>query len=281
MKTILLYLPVIHRGYLEFLNDNRDAHAECLLLGRQALLALGDEAKYMIRKDHEIRGIPEEMACGFVQRLGLFRRVQILYPELHYDQATHIVAPDEDVSVLATERFFPGVPVTFDGSVRLRYDRKGVERLDPVPENALVTADEAHRELMGQVETEAIRSNDWWLHVGALVAKDGKPLIIAHNRTVPEGITGALGDPRSIYTRGQGTDDTLADHAERQLVSRAAFLGLSLQGTDAYVTHFPCVPCAESLADAGVKRLFFRQGYSRLESASVLSTKGVEIYRVA
>jgi dCMP deaminase len=280
MKHVLLYLPVIHRGYLNFFEKHGGKDVRCLLLGRAALEALGPEADYVTRKDLAIRGLPEQVTRELVVELDVFDAVQILDPDF-VAPIDSLVCPDEDVSRLAAERFYPGVPVEYDGSLRLRYDRTGVARVDPVPENCQVTSEEAHREFVERAAEEATKSRDWWLQVGALVAKDGIPLFVSYNRAVPDpGITAILGDPRSLYSRGEGTDDTLVDHAERQLVSRAARVGISLEGTDVYVTHFPCVPCAAQLGDVGVKRLFFRQGYSRLESASVLTAKGVELVRV-
>jgi dCMP deaminase len=279
--TLLLYMPVIHRGYFDFLvSHHRNADA-CLVIGEKAIAGLGPEAEYLRKKDFAIRGLPSSIIVDFIRANFLFETVA----ELDEGTAkacggTRLVGPDEDITRLAAERFFPGVPTAFDGSVRLRYDRKGVERIDPVPA-ASVTSEEAHQALMGKAEELAEKSKDWWLHVGALVARDGRVLFAAWNRAMPDAdMPGALGDPRSLFSRGQGTDDTLVHHAERGVVAQAARAGVSLLGADAYVTHFPCVPCASDLAEAGIGRLFFLKGYSRLESASVLETRGVEIIRV-
>lgn len=278
-QIVLLYMPVIHRGYLDFL-EKHGRKDECFLLGRSALRELGPEADYLIRKDHAIRGLPDEQVRRFVESLGLFEIVQVLKRH-HYFTPAHITCPDEDASRLAVERFFPGAGVTYDDSLRLRYDRRGVDRIDPVPETAQVTSEEAHQMLMGKAEELAARSKDWWLSVGALISRDGMPIFSAWNKSVPDAdMQNILGDPRSLYSRGEGTGDTLVRHAERSLVSQAARVGVSLLGTDAYVTHFPCVPCAASLAEAGIKRLFFKNGYSRLESAEVLRTEGVEMIRI-
>ncbi len=278
MKLVLLYLPVVHRGYLEFLEKHQGS--ACAILGRAALAALGPEADYILRKDHAIRGIPEGIAAQFVEQLGLYSSVQVLTPD-GLAGVTELIVPDEDVSTLAAAHFFPGASVTYDGSLRLRYDRKGVARVDPVPEDCLMTSDEAHRQLMGKAEKAAVHSRDWWLQVGALLAKDGVPLVALYNQATPDpGMTAVLGDPRSLYSRGEGTDDTLVNHAELQLVSWAGYHGVSTNGADVYVTHFPCGPCGGSLAGSGIKRLFFKSGYSKLESASVLKAKGVELIRV-
>jgi dCMP deaminase len=278
-KAILLYMPVIHKGYLEFLCRHANRLHDCFLIGRKALASLGPEADYIRRKDAAIRAIPDEIVRGFIRERGLYGAVCLLECSVRI-RYMEVIGPDEDVTCLAARHFFPNVPLRTDDSVRLRYDRKGVARVDPVPSTE-TTAEECHKLLMEKVVEMAGRSKDWWLSVGALVARDGRILFTAYNRAMPDADTPAvLGDPRSLYSRGENTDDTLVHHAERAVVAQAARDGVSLLGADAYVTHFPCVPCASDLVVAGIRRLFFREGYSRLESASVLQAGGVEIFRV-
>ena len=277
-RAILLYMPVIHKGYLDFLEKYADRTADFFLIDQKTLAGLGQEAEYLSRKDWAIRGLPEEVVRDFVCRQRLYKQVVRLGTQSDSNY-TEIVGPDEDITFIAAQYFFPGVPLRTDSSVRLRYDRKGVARVDPVP-SVEVVVEEGQRLLMGKAIEMAGRSNDWWLSVGAVIVKDGKILFSAYNKTMPEGITGALGDPRSLYSRGESTDDTLAHHAERSLVAQAARAGVCLEGGDAYVTHFPCVPCACDLIEAGIRRVFFREGYSRLESAALFEAKKVKVIRV-
>ncbi len=44
-------------------------------------------------------------------------------------------------------------------------------------------------------------------------------------------------------------------HAEANAVSNAARNGTSLRGSTAFVTHYPCPPCAGQLINAGIKQL--------------------------
>lgn len=278
-EVVLLYMPVIHRGYLQFLERHASPEWDCVLLGKEALDALGSDMEYVFRKDMAIRGLDESLVHDFIRSRNLYHSVEILEPDRNYRPVLAVVAPDEDVTQLATKRFFPNAVVTFD-THRLRYDRIGSKREDPVPA-ATCCSDHAARTLMGAAVSEAEKSKDWWLSVGAIISREGIPLFAAYNAAALDpDLVNILGDPRSAFSRGVNTEDTLAAHAERRLVARAAKLGLSLLGTDAYVTHFPCVPCAESLAEAGIRRLFFKQGYSRLESAELLWVKGVEIIQV-
>jgi dCMP deaminase len=278
--VVLLYMPVIHRGYLDFLERHASPERECLLLGKNALASLGSDVEYVLRKDEAIRGLPQECVLEFVRSRGLYRSASLLDPNINqYQSLTSVIAPDEDVTRMAVQLFFPKAETTFDTN-RLRYDRRGTQREDPVPA-ARCCQDFAVRELMGQAVVESGKSKDWWLSVGALISRDGVPLLASYNAAALDpDLVNILGDPRSAFSRGVNTEDTLVAHAERRLVARAARLGLPLDGADAYVTHFPCVPCADDLVQAGIKQLFFKQGYSRLESAELFRTNGVQLIQV-
>lgn len=277
---VLLYMPVIHRGYLNFLERHASSERDCVLIGEAALEALGPDVEYVRRKDWAIRGLPEACVQEFVHSHSLYRHTEFLEPgSERYAKTRSVIAPDEDVTRLARELFFPNAAIIFD-THRLRYDRHGTKREDPVP-TTIQCSDSAARELMASAMAEAQKSKDWWLSVGALISREGAPILAAYNAAALDpDLVNILGDPRSAFSRGINTEDTLAAHAERRLVARAAKIGISLAGTDAYVTHFPCVPCANDLIEAGIRRLFFRQGYSRLESAELFQANGVEIIQV-
>ena len=51
-------------------------------------------------------------------------------------------------------------------------------------------------------------------------------------------------------------------------------------GSSVYVTTFPCINCARLLAEAGVKKVYYRDGYSRLDAETILKDKKVEIVLV-
>jgi len=61
------------------------------------------------------------------------------------------------------------------------------------------------------------------------------------------------------------------------LIAEAAKRGISLEGTNLYVTDFPCPPCAKLIARSGITRLYFSRGYAVLDGESTLKNKGVEL----
>jgi dCMP deaminase len=56
--------------------------------------------------------------------------------------------------------------------------------------------------------------------------------------------------------------------------------GVSLKEGSIYVTTFPCSNCARLLCEAGIKKVFYKNGYSRLDAESIFKFYGVEIVLV-
>jgi dCMP deaminase len=72
----------------------------------------------------------------------------------------------------------------------------------------------------------------------------------------------------------------MAEHAERHLMGHAARKGIALEGADLYVTTFPCPGCAHQIVTAGIRRIFYRDGYSLVEASETLKHHGIEVIRV-
>ena len=50
-------------------------------------------------------------------------------------------------------------------------------------------------------------------------------------------------------------------HAEMNAVLYCAKEGISLKGTICYVTHFPCLNCTKALIQAGISKIYYKEGY--------------------
>ena len=50
-------------------------------------------------------------------------------------------------------------------------------------------------------------------------------------------------------------------HAEINAVTDAAKRGVSIDGAEAYVTHYPCLNCYKALASSGVKKIYYNTDY--------------------
>ena len=99
--------------------------------------------------------------------------------------------------------------------------------------------------------------------------------VVAENYTLE-----TLGDPRSNFDAGQNIDLQKNIHAEVGVIAEAARRGIALKGADLFVTTFPCPVCAKSVAEAGIKRVYFKDGYSLLDAMDIFKTKGIEVIQV-
>lgn len=70
-------------------------------------------------------------------------------------------------------------------------------------------------------------------------------------------------------------------HAEHNAVLKAARNGgMGTNGADLYVTISPCVNCAGMLAQAGIKRVFYRDSYRDKSGIDELESRGIKCQQV-
>jgi dCMP deaminase len=50
-------------------------------------------------------------------------------------------------------------------------------------------------------------------------------------------------------------------HAEINAITDAAKRGVSIDGAEAYITHYPCLNCFKALASSGVKKIYYKVDY--------------------
>ncbi|OHA94515.1 MAG: hypothetical protein A3E02_02575 [Candidatus Zambryskibacteria bacterium RIFCSPHIGHO2_12_FULL_38_34] len=272
MKIIVAYVPVLHSGYERFFERHRDADI-LALFGPQTVSRFD-----WLRKD--LRRLSFERLLQAVRSLGIFKEVVFLedVSRTTLGLASSIVMPDETECREIAKTDFIGMPVTFD-PVFLRYDKKRTEEVH-IPSAKNIDTSEAVR-LMRIALDESVKSPDWWIQVGGLLVRDGEVVIAGHNIHKPDDReTLFRGDPRSNYTRGINIELTLVEHAERVIIGEAARHGIMVSGCDLYVTTFPCPPCAYQIVHTGIKRCFFKYGYSILEAEENLTAAGIELFQV-
>lgn len=116
------------------------------------------------------------------------------------------------------------------------------------------------------------RSSCGRLHVGCLIVSAGKE----GKRIVAAGYNGFLaGAPHVSRVRNNHEEATI--HAEQNAVADAAKRGVSLVGSTAYISHFPCINCAKILAAAGIQKIFYWHDYNNDPLVPELLTEwGVE-----
>lgn len=122
----------------------------------------------------------------------------------------------------------------------------------------------------------ASRSSCERLNVGCVLVSGG-----AHkNRIIAAGYNGFL--PGASHTsRMRDGHEQATVHAEQNAISDAARRGVSLEGTTAYVTHFPCINCAKILAAAGIRCIKYHRDYRNDDMVKdLLEESGIEIVQL-
>ena len=103
----------------------------------------------------------------------------------------------------------------------------------------------------------ATRSACQRLNVGCVIVSKGTH----KNRIIAAGYNGFLpGAPHICRVDNDHEQSTV--HAEQNAISHAARRGVSLSGSTAYITHFPCIVCAKLLVAAGVNEIKFHFDYN-------------------
>ena len=275
MRTLVAYVPVLHEGYRQFFTS-RDGPKELYLFGPEVIAEFSWLSK-------EIRQLDPLLMQKAIESLVIFEKVSILDiagAQMLNSEKKEIILPNEDVSRLLAEKYFPKANVTFE-NIFLRWDKHNSIAEKPMVPEEQITHDEMHRRILKEAELESEKSSDFWRHVGAAVVRNGEVLFIKHNAHVPsEHMPYVNGDPRNNFHKGDHIEISTALHAEAGIIAEAARQGVSLEGTDIYVTVFPCPPCAKLLAFSGIKNLYCAGGYGVLDGEEVLKSKGVKIFFV-
>lgn len=123
--------------------------------------------------------------------------------------------------------------------------------------------------LLDIAELVATRSTCNRLAVGAVIARDARPLSTGYNGP-PSGMD------HCEHDLSDGRACELAVHAEANAIAFAARFGTPTHGTELYVTHSPCVQCAKLIINAGIRTVWYRIEYRELTGIDLLEAAGVE-----
>lgn len=273
-EFIAAYVPVLHRGYTDLFASYPDAEIGVF---DQSMLRHID----YLRKD--IRALKPESVVDLLQ--GLQRPARLLSEQVFSEivkTQTHLVLPNDDVSKKALNLYPPAYPeaVTLE-PVFLRWDRENtVTNIDVIPDR-VVSADEIPNNILEILQNQADQSTSWWRHIGAVVVDKGIIVAASHNTSLPTQYSNYIdSDPRITTLRGQAIETSIDIHAESNLIAEVARHGHALEGTDLYVTTFPCPNCAKLIAASGVTTCYFVEGYAMLDGYDVLKSAGVEIVKI-
>jgi dCMP deaminase len=109
---------------------------------------------------------------------------------------------------------------------------------------------------MANAELISKRSTCDRAFVGAVLVKD--------NRIIATGYNGGVAATANCNEVGHQMDDghcIRTVHAEMNALIQCAKEGISTNGTEIYVTHFPCINCTKALLQAGIKKITYKTAY--------------------
>lgn len=277
-KVAVAYVPVLHKGYLDFFHSLLDDGVTELWLIGDSILEAHDELDYINRKDR-LRAIPTDrmrlsIECVADIEVRILEREQVGSVE-----ADTIIVPREDITKFVVNEYFSDRVIEYkDVFVRRNHDNIGEDKL---PEVSSVTLSEFESKLWSDVLSETEKSADWWRQVGAALVKNGEVVYVTHNEHMPEEqLPNIEGDARSLFKKGININYVTAAHAEVVAIGAAARAGIATEGAELYVTDFPCPYCARLIAKAGIKKVFFIKGYAVLDGDTFLKGEGVELVKV-
>ena len=98
----------------------------------------------------------------------------------------------------------------------------------------------------------SIRSSCDRLHVGCILVNDRRVISSGYNGFLP-------GHPHKSIVIDNHEQCTV--HAEQNAISDAAKRGISLNGSTAYITHFPCITCTKLLISSGICEIKYLNDY--------------------
>ena len=275
MKRILiLYVPVIHQGYLNLLYS---------FIGSEVYL-LGEEvARKLDCYRYEIRAIsPDAIRAMLLGIKGLKIHIILDGEKFRNDlpDGVEIFSSNDSTTREFNSLFLTGREIKYLNSF-LAWDRAKIAALNPVEYDCEISTAEFDREVMHLAETESERSPDWWRQVGAILVKERRMIMSVFNSAVPsELMSYALGDPRDYISAGTQSELQTTLHCEQAIIAEAAKKGIALEGTSIYTTVFPCPVCAKLIAYSGIKNCYFKSGHAVLDGQTILKAKDVKIILV-
>jgi len=131
---------------------------------------------------------------------------------------------------------------------------------------------------MNLARQAATRSTCLRRQVGAVLVRDKRVLATGYNGA-PRGIAhcleiGCLREQLGIPS-GERHELCRAIHAEQNAIIQAAVHGVGIEGATLYTTLQPCILCAKTLINCGVREIHYAEGYPDELSAEMFAEAGV------
>jgi dCMP deaminase len=119
--------------------------------------------------------------------------------------------------------------------------------------------------------------------VGAVVVKDKRILATGYNGA-PMGTRhcldiGCLREKMGIPS-GERHELCRGIHAEQNAIIQAAYHGVSIKDGMLFCTNLPCIICSKMIINAGIKTIFYEDGYADDLSRDMLAEANVDLIKL-
>jgi dCMP deaminase len=159
--------------------------------------------------------------------------------------------------------------------------------MNPVSPDSLTAAGDGrpswNEYFMAITDLVASRATCLRRKVGAVLVKDKRILCSGYNGA-PSQVphcrqTGCLREQLKVPS-GEKHELCRGVHAEQNVIIQAAYHGIPVAGASLYCTTQPCSICAKMIINAGIKIVYFKDGYDDPLSLEMFAQAGVELIRL-
>lgn len=272
MADLLIYIPVLHRGYLDLFKKYQGV---CLHIVGQELI--GEAPAYA----RELRSLIPEEVKKLVESLNLFQSIEIRSKKsLALLNGQKLVIAENGLTRLLQKKYLPKAKITWE-STFLQWNEQNIGLKRAVEFSDTISLKGFDQKILAKTKKLASQSSDWFLRVGAIIVTVNGQTVEAYNRRVPTPEAPYIeGDPRNFLPLGSDTHLKASLHAEQAAIAQAAKEGIGLEGASIYCSVFPCPDCASVIAACGIQKVYFQTGYHQLYGQEVLKRNGVKLILV-
>jgi dCMP deaminase len=140
-----------------------------------------------------------------------------------------------------------------------------------------------HEYFMEITELVAKRSTCRRRAVGAIIVKDKRVLSTGYNGA-PAGVRhcidiGCLREELGVAS-GERHELCRGIHAEQNAIIQAALHGVRIADSTIFCTNQPCVICAKMIINAGIRAIYYKEGYADPMSKQLLEEAAVDLVKL-
>jgi len=119
--------------------------------------------------------------------------------------------------------------------------------------------------------------------VGAILVKDRRILATGYNGA-PSGIAhcldiGCLREKNKVPS-GERHELCRGSHAEQNAIVQAAAYGIPIKEASLFCTNLPCSICIKMIINAGIKTIFYEEGYPDTLSEELIREAGITLTKI-